>query len=151
MEQEPKVEGTSSGTSALSAGFDPGHQRSTLMDLVEDLNRTASGWATPYSDALERAANEIERLNLELQKRDKCSFMGPMRDCPTHGDSKDAARYQWLRRQPWVKTKGIYAWGELLDNAIDEARHDAPTETPNVELTGAAPKEQQPKQKEVEQ
>ncbi len=76
--------------------------------------------------------DEIERLNLELQKRDKCSFIGPMRDCPTHGESKDAARYRWLRRQPWVKTKGIHAWGELLDNAIDEARHDAPTETPNV-------------------
>ena len=38
----------------------------------------------------------------------------------------DAARYRWLKRQPWVKTKGIHAWGTLLDNAIDEARHDAP-------------------------
>ncbi len=49
---------------------------------------------------------------------------------------KDAARYQWLKRQPWVKTKGIHAWGDLLDNAIDEARHDAPTETPNARLSG---------------
>ena len=83
--------------------------------------------------ACHEAANEIERLNLELQQRDKCSFMGPMRDCPTHGESKDAARYRWLKRQPWVKTKGIHAWGALLDDAIDEARHDAPDETPNVE------------------
>ena len=29
---------------------------------------------------------ENERLNVELQKRDKCAFIGPMRDCPTHGD-----------------------------------------------------------------
>ena len=29
---------------------------------------------------------ENERMNLELQKRDKCAFIGPMRDCPTHGD-----------------------------------------------------------------
>ena len=39
---------------------------------------------------LERELNalraENERLNLELQKRDKCAFIGPMRDCPTHGD-----------------------------------------------------------------
>ena len=32
---------------------------------------------------------EIDRLNLELQKRDKCAYMGPMRDCPTHGESAE--------------------------------------------------------------
>lgn len=32
-----------------------------------------------------------------------------------------------------MKTRGIHAWGALLDSAIDEARHDAP----NVELTGS--------------
>ena len=32
---------------------------------------------------------EIEELNLEIQKRDKCSFIGAMRDCPTHGESKE--------------------------------------------------------------
>ena len=38
---------------------------------------------------LRESLAEIERLNLELQKRDKCSFMGPMRDCPTHGESEE--------------------------------------------------------------
>jgi len=49
-------------------------------------------------------------------------------DCCKDRDAEkiDAARYRWLKRQPWVKTKGIHAWGALLDNAIDEARHDAP-------------------------
>ena len=44
----------------------------------------------PDIENLERELNalkaENERLNLELQKRDKCAFIGPMRDCPTHGD-----------------------------------------------------------------
>ncbi len=35
---------------------------------------------------------EIERLNLALQQRDKCSFIGPMRDCPTHGESSEIER-----------------------------------------------------------
>jgi uncharacterized small protein (DUF1192 family) len=39
-----------------------------------------------------RAGAEIERLNLELQKRDKCSYIGPMRDCPTHGESAEIER-----------------------------------------------------------
>ncbi len=52
------------------------------------------------SEQAARAAwEESVRLNLELQKRDKCSYMGPMRDCPTHGESKDAARYRWLRER----------------------------------------------------
>jgi len=34
---------------------------------------------------------QVEQLNLELQRRDKCSFMGPMRDCPTHGESAELA------------------------------------------------------------
>ncbi len=69
------------------------------MDLVEDLNRTASGWATPYSDLLEQAAKEIVRLNLELQKRDKCAYMGPMRDCPTHGEGSELKALRSLCRQ----------------------------------------------------
>lgn len=50
---------------------------------------------------LEAAEKDAERLNLELQKRDKCSYMGPMRDCPTHGESKDAAMLDWLEQHAW--------------------------------------------------
>ena len=115
------------------------------MDIVEDLRDTAKRKTSAHDELMLAAATEIERLNLELQKRDKCSFMGPMRDCPTHGESKDAARYRWLKRQPWVKTKGIHAWGALLDDAIDEARNDAPDETPNAGVTGAEPKAERPR------
>jgi len=55
---------------------------------------------------------------------------------PNNQEAIDAARYRWLRRQPWVKTKGIHAWGTLLDSAIDEVRHDAP----NADVTGLAPR-----------
>ena len=90
MEQAPKVEETSSGTSALDDG----------------LGAAVIG------------------------------CIGHDGDCCKDRDAEkiDAARYRWLKRQPWVKTKGIHAWGALLDNAIDEARHDAP----NVQVTGAA-------------
>ena len=90
---------------------------------------------------------EIDRLNLELQKRDKCSYMGPMRDCPTHGEGKDAARYRWLRDTAYHATAGpngkmtwCVTWegcsteepiyGEALDAAID-----ATMKTQNAELT----------------
>lgn len=43
--------------------------------------------------ALQQVANEV------AQERDKCSFMGPMRDCPTHGDSNDLAALRELCRQ----------------------------------------------------
>ena len=58
---------------------------------------------------------EIARLNLELQKRDKCSFMGPMKDCPTHGESKDAARYRWVLDRMRVTPSGFL---ELLNNIV---------------------------------
>lgn len=61
-----------------------------------------------------------------------CGNQDPFHATQMPGESKDAARYRWLKMQPWVKTKGIHAWGALLDDAIDEARHDAPDETPNV-------------------
>ncbi len=58
---------------------------------------------------------EIALLNLELQKRDKCSFMGPMRDCPTHGEGKDAARYRWVLDRMRVTPSGFL---ELLNNIV---------------------------------
>ena len=60
-------------------------------DLIARLRR---GWTTDCllaADALEALEQQVAALTEELQKRDKCSYMGPMRDCPTHGESKDAA------------------------------------------------------------
>jgi len=37
---------------------------------------------------VEEAALEIEKLRDELKRRDKCAFMGPMRDCHTHGEGE---------------------------------------------------------------
>lgn len=45
---------------------------------------------------IEEAALEIEKLREELKKRDKCAFMGAMRDCPTHGESEEIKRLQKL-------------------------------------------------------
>ena len=75
--------------------------------------------------ACHEAANEIERLNLELQQRDKCSFMGPMRDCPTHGESEELKH---LRAE-------VSAWRERLGDDY-EYKPDVPyvvMKTPNVE------------------
>ena len=45
-----------------------------------------------------------------MAERDKCSFMGPMRDCPTHGEGKDAARYRWLRNTKRVGVAKVMFW-----------------------------------------
>ena len=39
-------------------------------------------------DALISSEMRVEELNFELQKRDKCAYIGPLRDCPTHGESE---------------------------------------------------------------
>jgi len=47
----------------------------------DELQDKCNNFASKYRTAIA----ESDALNLELQKRDKCSYMGPMRDCPTHG------------------------------------------------------------------
>ena len=56
------------------------------MDIVKRLMDVFEASRAPIA---KEAADEIARLNLELQKRDKCSFIGSMRDCPTHGESTE--------------------------------------------------------------
>lgn len=51
------------------------------------------------ADAMNAAANEIDRLTEDLQKRDMCAYMGPMRDCPTHGEGTEIKALQSLCRQ----------------------------------------------------
>jgi hypothetical protein len=46
------------------------------------------------ADALESLEQQVAALTEELQKRDKCSYMGPMRDCPTHGIGPELAAAQ---------------------------------------------------------
>ena len=82
-----------------------------LDGLVGRLREACNGH--PYAEIrwphriLHEAADEIERLNTELQKREKCAFIGPMRDCPTHGESEEIKRLRErltpnaeLRREP---------------------------------------------------
>ena len=94
-----------------------------IFEALETLRKSYEAAAQPY----------INRLVAIRSMETPVFFMPPKAD-DAGPDSIDAARYRWLRRQPWVKTKGIHAWGALLDNAIDEARHDAP----NAEITGRA-------------
>lgn len=107
---------------------------SDVVDRLRDGDRyKPNHWSVMIEAAteIERLEAEIARLSLELQKRDKCSYMGPMRDCPTHGESKDAARYRWLRdsknayplffiaqRDP--NNVVVQFTGELADMNIDE-------------------------------
>lgn len=94
-----------------------------------------------YTEADERQRAEIARLNLELQKRDKCAFIGPMRDCPTHGESAELNRL----RGAWP-IKGVRVDGDRVIIAVkggnDAARwlcgeilstHSATPDTPQSE------------------
>jgi len=66
---------------------------SAELDLAADVR----DWAKlaeelgcePTREAMSKSAKELTQVREELAKRDKCSYMGPMRDCPTHGESKD--------------------------------------------------------------
>jgi len=94
--------------------------------------------------ANKKQAFEIERLNLELQKRDKCSYMGPMRDCPTHGD-RDAKRLRWLLEYWWFgNNSGVDFGSALTEDEVRATIDAAMLKTPNVELTGAEPKAERP-------
>ena len=81
---------------------------------------------------------QVEQLNLELQKRDKCSFMGPMRDCPTHGESAELAALREAVK-PFAaifnETSGRIPTERLsLANWYDLVK--AFNKRPNVEVTG---------------
>ena len=68
--------------------------------------------------ALQQVANEV------AQERDKCSYVGPMRDCPTHGESEELKH---LRAE-------VSAWRERLGDDY-EYRPDVPyvvMKTPNA-------------------
>ncbi len=62
-----------------------------------------------FASKCRTAIAESDALNLELQKRDKCSYMGPMRDCPTHGESEQLAamtqeRDKSIRNESAIRT-----------------------------------------------
>lgn len=71
----------------------------------------------------------VAELRHELQKRDKCSFIGPMRDCPTHGESAE------LRKEREAR--------ERAESALREARETAKKRikqletSPGISLTEA--------------
>ena len=65
-----------------------------LKITIEALRREVGNWKVECGHAEALAAKcmaELAAMTLELQKRDKCSYMGPMRDCPTHGESEKLA------------------------------------------------------------
>ena len=103
----------------------------TPRDLIDDLRSridptydamlgTVSYERRICADALEVQADEIERLNMELQKRNKCAYMGPMRDCPTHGESE--------------KLKKLRTDNAQLQFALEQS--EAKFLTPNVKVRG---------------
>ena len=63
----------------------PKDYRTAVAIQWDEYGRETGHSFIPVGYMMHEAADEIERLNKELQKRDKCSFIGPMRDCPTHG------------------------------------------------------------------
>ena len=85
---------------------------------------------------------EIKELNLEIQKRDKCSFIGAMRDCPTHGESKeieqlntyaamlhDALDYHQEQTRPISKTQEALSATEAdVTKWVNGVRSDAVAE-----------------------
>ena len=114
-----------------------------MEDLVTRLRSTDYGLPDD-GPILTEAANEIERLNLELQKRDKCSYMGPMRDCPTHGD-RDAKRLRWLLEYWWFgNNSGVDFGSALTEDEVRATIDAAMLKTQNVELTGSEPKAERP-------
>lgn len=64
---------------------------------------------------MEAANKRIAELETQIKERDKCSFKGPMRDCPTHGEtSKVQAAVSERERE-------IAAHLNLIADACDSA------------------------------
>ena len=66
----------------------------THTDLIKRLRAYPTRDGVEAADALESLEQQVAALTEELQKRDKCSYMGPMRDCPTHGIGPELAASQ---------------------------------------------------------
>jgi len=97
-------------------GFDEDTQRWARLKIAD-----------AYEELVKTSSLEIEKLCDEIKKRDKCAFIGAMRDCPTHGESAEIKRLQKL------------ATCECGDEFTE---HDPGTCAnclipPNVELTGS--------------
>lgn len=63
-----------------------------LITLLTEKVGNRQGWSDVAEELLDRCeagAQSREQLEEKLKERDKCSFMGPMRDCPTHGESTE--------------------------------------------------------------
>jgi len=109
-----------------------GIDRKEATKMMHDYALSAITWKP--SKALLRAWEDVQtatdkarRLEDELKNRDKCSFMGPLRDCPTHGESEELKH---LRAE-------VSAWRERLGDDY-EYSHEADAvvfKTPNLNST----------------
>ena len=97
------------------------------MSIVKRLMDVFEASRAPIA---KEAADEIARLNQELQNRDKCSYIGPMRDCPTHGESADLAALR-NRLQEIGDLAASSRTGPGLREVLAEIERMS-TETPNV-------------------
>ena len=103
--------------------------RKEATKMIHDYALSSIAWKPSKAllrawEDVQNATDKARRLEDELKNRDKCSFMGPMRDCPTHGESEELKH---LRAE-------VSAWRERLGDDY-EYNPDVPyvvMKTPNV-------------------
>lgn len=95
------------------------HERE-LTDMTARYN-AAHSELNDTKAALFETHQEYAKLQVELQKRDKCSFMGPMRDCPTHGESEEIKQLH-LELFTIHKMLACTAEATLPENATDTVK-----------------------------
>ncbi len=71
-------------------------------------------------DERDEYLKQLDTMALELQKRDKCSYIGPMRDCPTHGESAKLAAAQAQIAKLREALEENYALAANLMSVADE-------------------------------
>ena len=97
-----------------------GMDRKEATKMLHDYASAAITWRPSKAllrawEDVQNATDKARRLEDKLKNRDKCSFIGPMRDCPTHGESEEL---KLLRAE-------VSAWRERLGDDY-EYKPDVP-------------------------
>jgi len=84
-----------------------GIDRKEATKMLHDYASAAITWRPSKAllrawEDVQNATDKARRLEDKLKNRDKCSFIGPMRDCPTHG-----------------KVKGLSMEKAMIDKMVD--------------------------------
>ena len=63
---------------------------------------------------------ELSATQTELAKRNKCSYIGPMRDCPTHGESATLAaqRTALLALSERIRREGMQGVANEIEEIV---------------------------------